>query len=148
VLDGGVIQQIGTPMDLYDHPANRFIADFVGTINLIAGRVTRDGHGLVFQSDTLGMIALPANAISEGSAEVAIRPHALTLAHTAGDPGRVWLEGVVTEREFLGEFVRYTVKVRDTELIADQPHFIGSATYAPGTAIKLGVNPLQLKLLA
>ena len=147
VLDAGVIQQIGTPMDLYDHPANRFIADFVGTINLISGRVARDGHGLMFQSDTLGMIKLPGHAIPEGIAEVAIRPHALTLAQAAGDPDRVWLEGVVTEREFLGEFVRYTVKVRDTELIADQTHFIGSTTYAPGTAIKLGVNPLQVKLL-
>ena len=148
VLDAGAIQQIGTPMDLYDHPANRFIADFVGTINLIAGRVTRDGQGLVFESDTLGTIRLPGNAISEGMAEVAIRPHALTLAQAAGDPGRVWLEGVVTEREFLGEFVRYRVKVRDTELIADQPHFIGSATYAPGTAVNLGVNPVQVRVLS
>ncbi|MGQ0751946.1 MAG: ABC transporter ATP-binding protein [Betaproteobacteria bacterium] len=148
VLDGGVIQQIGTPMDLYDHPANRFIADFVGTINLIAGRVTRDGDGLTFHSETLGTIKLPANAIADGTAEVAIRPHALTIADRAGDSSRVWLAGVVTEREFLGEFVRYRVKVRDTELIADQPHFIGGASYAPGAAVKLGVNPVQVKLLS
>jgi iron(III) transport system ATP-binding protein len=148
VLDGGVIQQIGTPMDLYDHPANRFIADFVGTINLIPGRVTRDGDGLTFQSETLGTIRVPGNAVAEGAAEAAIRPHALILADRPADAGRVWLDGVVTEREFLGEFVRYTVQVRDAEFIADQPHYIGSASYAPGAAVKLGVNPLQVKLLS
>jgi iron(III) transport system ATP-binding protein len=70
------------------------------------------------------------------------------LAERAGDDRRVWLDGMVTEREFLGEFVRYTVKVRGAELIADQPHFSGSTSYAPGSAVKLGVNPLQVKLLS
>ena len=148
VLDGGVIQQIGTPMELYDHPANRFIADFVGTINLIAGRVARDGNAFVFHSDTLGTIKLPGNTVAEGTAEIAIRPHTLMLAERAGDDGCVWLDGMVTEREFLGEFVRYTVKVRDAELIADQPHFSGSPSYAPGAAVKLGVNPVQVRLLS
>jgi iron(III) transport system ATP-binding protein len=147
VLDGGVIQQIGTPMNLYDHPANRFIADFVGTINLIAGRVARNGDVLTFHSDTFGTIRLPGSAVAEGAAEVAIRPHALMLEERAGDDGCVWLDGVVTEREFLGEFVRYTVKVRDTDFIADQPHFSGRPSYAPGAAVKLGVNPMQVNLL-
>lgn len=54
----------------------------------------------------------------------------------------------MTEREFLGEFVRYTVKVGDTDFIADEPHFIGGATHAPGARVQLGVNPAQVKLLA
>ena len=148
VLDGGVIQQIGTPMDLYDHPANRFIADFVGTINVVSGRVTKDRDGLAFESDVLGRLKLTNRDLREGEAEIAIRPHALTLADRPGDAGRVWLDGVVTEREFLGEFVRYRVKVGDTHFIADQPHYIGSASYTPGTAVKLGINPAQVKLLA
>jgi iron(III) transport system ATP-binding protein len=147
VLDGGVIQQIGTPMDLYDHPANRFIADFVGTINLVPGRIKKDTDGFVFESAALGTIKLAAGAAVEGPAEVAIRPHVLMLADRAGDAGRVWLDGIVTQREFLGEFVRYTVTVRDAQFIADQPHFIGSASYPPGAAVKLGINPVQVKLL-
>jgi len=149
VLDGGVIQQIGTPMALYDHPANRFIADFVGTINLIRGRVERNGARAHFESAVLGRIELPGSLDQRSPAEIAIRPHALavTPADRPGDASRVWVEGVVSEREFLGEFVRYTVRVGEVELIADEPHFIGGASHAPGAHVKVGVNPAQVKLL-
>ena len=150
VLDRGVIQQIGTPMELYDHPANRFIADFVGTINLVRGRVRQGERGAQFESHVLGTIDLAQDANGQHEAEIAIRPHALavTPAGRPGDAGRVWLEGLVTEREFLGEFVRYTVKVGDTDFIADEPHFIGGTSHAPGTRVQLGVSPAQVKLLA
>jgi iron(III) transport system ATP-binding protein len=147
VLDRGVIQQIGTPMELYDHPANRFIADFVGTINLLSGSISKDGSGLCFHCPTLGRIPLLSANAGEGNAEVAIRPHALTLSERAQNGDRMWLDGLVTEREFLGEFVRYTVKVGDADLIADQPHFIGSASYARGARLKIGIDPAQIRLL-
>jgi iron(III) transport system ATP-binding protein len=147
VLDHGVIQQVGTPMELYDHPANRFIADFVGTINLLSGSISKDGSGLCFHCPTLGRIPLLSANAGEGNAEVAIRPHALTLSERAQNGDRMWLDGLVTEREFLGEFVRYTVKVGDADLIADQPHFIGSASYARGARLKIGIDPAQIRLL-
>jgi len=150
VLDHGVIQQIGTPMELYDHPANRFIADFVGTINLIRGRVEPNGDRARFESPLLGRIELRVPVTGAADAEIAIRPHALVLAAAdhPGDAGRVWVEGVVAEREFLGEFVRYTVKVGDAELIADAPHFIGGASRPPGARVKIGIDPAQVKLLS
>ena len=147
VLDRGAIQQIGTPMDLYDRPVNRFIADFVGTINLLSGAVSSDGQGVSFHCPALGRIPLSVSNAGEGKAEAAIRPHALALSEHAQDGARIWLDGLVTEREFLGEFVRYTVKVGDADLIADQPHFIGSASYAPGARLKVGINPAQMRLL-
>ncbi|HEX6004256.1 MAG TPA: ABC transporter ATP-binding protein [Burkholderiales bacterium] len=149
VLDRGVIQQIGTPMELYDHPANRFIADFVGTINLLPGRVRRAADGVHFESEVLGALKLASGA-SEGQAAIAVRPHALMLVPAAAqvDGARVWLEGVVAEREFLGEFVRYTVQVGTTRLIADEAHFIGGASYTPGSRVKVGLNPAQVKLLS
>ena len=39
VLDQGIIQQVGEPMDLYDNPANRFVADFLGTANILNGKI-------------------------------------------------------------------------------------------------------------
>jgi iron(III) transport system ATP-binding protein len=44
VLEGGRIQQVGAPPALYDHPANRFVATFLGTANLIEGRIEPDGR--------------------------------------------------------------------------------------------------------
>ena len=149
VLDQGVIQQVGTPVELYDTPANRFIAHFVGTINLLSGTLeTADGNA-VFRSDMVGAMTLEAAAASSGPAEIAIRPHAMQLAApgAALDSGRSWLDGTVAEREFLGEFVRYNVKIGASGLVVDQPHYMGERGFAPGARVKVGINPAQVKLL-
>ncbi len=152
VLDGGVIQQIGTPMDLFDDPANRFIANFVGTINLIRGEVTASNAGLVFDSSALGRIALPPSSVgaSPGSAEIAFRPHTLTLS-ASGTPGpqdQIAMNGTVAEREFLGEFVRYKLRVGDTDIVADQAHYGGKPDFAPGNSVTVRLDLRQAKLLA
>src|SRR3990170_3081323 len=86
VLDAGVIQQVGTPVELFDHPANRFIANFVGTINLYAGTIKARADALVFESEALGTIALPGMpAAAPGEVEIAFRPHVITLCE-AGAP--------------------------------------------------------------
>ena len=149
VLDQGVIQQVGTPVELYDTPANRFIAHFVGTINLLSGTLETAGGNTVFRSALPGAITLPAVTASSGPAEIAIRPHAMQLAAPGAslDSGRSWLDGTVAEREFLGEFVRYNVKVGPSELVVDQPHYMGERGFAPGATVKVGINPAQVKLL-
>ena len=149
VLDQGVIQQVGTPIELYDTPANRFIATFVGTINLLQGTLEQVNGRSVFRSEALGAIELGSAAGAAGNAEIAIRPHALQLAAAdrPGEPGRSWLSATVSEREFLGEFVRYNVKVGAAKLIVDQPHHAGESGFAPGAAVKVGINPAQVKIL-
>jgi iron(III) transport system ATP-binding protein len=147
VLDQGVIQQVGTPVELFDTPANRFIATFVGTINLLRGTLVQAGGRLVFRSEVFGEIVVDGG--TAGAAEFAIRPHALQLAAPGGpvDSGRIWVDGTVTEREFLGEFVRYIVRVGTVELIVDQPHYMREAGFAPGAAVRVGINPAQARLL-
>jgi len=149
VLDQGVIQQVGTPVELYDTPANRFIATFVGTINLLHGTIENAGAGTVFRSESLGSIAIAGTRASTGPAEIAIRPHAMQLATpgAASDSGRSWLDGTVTGREFLGEFVRYNVKVGTGTLVVDQPHYMGEPGFTPGAHVKVGINPAQVKVL-
>ena len=151
VLDAGVIQQVGTPVELFDHPANRFIANFVGTINLYAGTIKARADALVFESEALGEIVLSGvPAAAPGEAEIAFRPHVVTLAEAgaAAGGGLIWLEGRVTEREFLGEFIRYTVRAGKTDIIADQAHYTGAINFAPGEAVKLGIQPQQIRVLA
>jgi len=149
VLDQGVIQQVGTPVELFDTPANRFIATFVGTINLLRGTLEKAGGGLVFRSETLGEIAIASGTASAGPVEIAIRPHAIFLAVPGKplDAGRTWLDGTVGEREFLGEFVRYNVKVGTAQLVVDQPHYIGEPGFTPGARVRVGINPAQVKIL-
>ncbi|MGH8702542.1 MAG: ABC transporter ATP-binding protein, partial [Burkholderiales bacterium] len=71
VLDQGVIQQVGTPIELYDTPANRFIATFVGTINLLQGTLEQVNGRSVFRSEALGAIELGSAVGATGNAEIA-----------------------------------------------------------------------------
>ena len=149
VLEGGVIQQTGTPTELYDDPANRFIASFVGTINIVPGTLERVEGRTVFRSPHLGELVFPGPVPSTGPAEIALRPHSLVLAapRSAADPARAWIAATVVEREFLGEFVRYKVSADGVELIVDQPHYAGEPGFAPGTKVRVGIDCAQMKLL-
>ncbi|MDP2241527.1 MAG: ABC transporter ATP-binding protein [Burkholderiales bacterium] len=143
VLDQGVIQQVGTPMELYDNPVNRFIANFVGTINLLPGEV----RGGFFDSPDIGKFRLPAAiAVNDGKIEIAFRPHTLTLSSPDRSTGPIQLPGTVSEREFLGEFVRYRVKVGTAEIVADQPHLGGVPDFLPGHAVTVSIDPAQVRL--
>jgi len=151
VLDAGVIQQVGTPVELFDRPANRFIANFVGTINLYAGRLKTGAGAMVFESDALGSISLPGALLPEpGEVEIAFRPHVVALCDpgTMVDDGLIRLEGRVAAREFLGEFIRYTVKSGTAEIISDQAHYTGARSFAPGEAVQLAIQPQQVRVLA
>jgi iron(III) transport system ATP-binding protein len=150
VLEAGVIQQVGTPVELFDHPANRFIANFVGTANIFAGTLGPGVDGMVFESAALGALLLRgAPAALTGAVEIAFRPHVVTLAEAGAalDGGLIWLEGTVAAREFLGEFIRYVVTVGTTEIIADQAHYTDARKFAPGEAVNLGIQPEQIRVL-
>ncbi|MDH4114881.1 MAG: ABC transporter ATP-binding protein [Burkholderiaceae bacterium] len=141
VLDGGVLQQVGTPRELYDLPANRFVAEFVGTTNVLAGR--GDPARRLFVAEGLG--ELPLEAAGEGKA-VSIRPHALTIA-TERDDRFVWFDGEVVDSEFLGEFTRYEVRVGASVLTADVSHLSSTPIHPSGSRVQVGIDSAELRLL-
>ncbi|HTN48133.1 MAG TPA: ABC transporter ATP-binding protein [Burkholderiaceae bacterium] len=141
VLENGVLQQVGTPLELFDAPANRFVAEFVGSTNLLGGRV--DAARGVFVAEGLGDI--PLAAAGSGTA-LSIRPHTLTVA-AQRDDRRVWFDGLVREIEFLGEFTRYEVSVGMTRLTADASHLSSTPVFDRGTRVHIGVDPTEVRLL-
>jgi iron(III) transport system ATP-binding protein len=146
VMDQGVIQQVGTPMELFDQPVNRFVAQFVGSVNLFEGEVQA---GPTFVSPTLGRCALPralADA-AQARAYLAFRPHAV---HFGEDPAAESLElrGSVAGGEFLGEFVRYEIRVNRAIVTADRPHRRGAARMPEGTPVRPHVAAGELRLIA
>jgi len=155
VLEAGVLQQVGTPAELFDHPANAFVAGFVGTANLLHGEVVAgDGH-LVFKAEGVGELKLPAseNAPKPGRATLSFRPHTTVLepcgraVDTAGDGRTIRLEGEIVSAEFLGEFTRYRVRAGSVELTADQPHLAGQATLPAGAAVRMRIDASQIRFL-
>jgi iron(III) transport system ATP-binding protein len=135
VLDGGKIQQIGSPVDMYDHPANRFVAAFLGTANLLEGKI--EGDRVLAGSVVLDAISAPT-----GPACISIRPQ-----HIAVQPSGTGFPGVVEEREFLGETTRYRIKAGEHRLIVDEPHRRDIEPREVGTMVGLAVDTKQISIL-
>ena len=155
VLDQGVVQQVGAPATLYDQPVNPFVAGFVGTMNLLPGRVlSRQADGLTLDIDGLGELFLPAAAGAGAAAAeqvlLSFRPHALRVdaAHTTRDPQTLWLPGTIDSREFLGNCTRYHVLAGGHRLALDRPHQAGLQTLAVGSSVTLGLDPTQVRLFS
>jgi iron(III) transport system ATP-binding protein len=156
VLDQGVLQQVGTPMQLYDEPVNAFVAGFVGTMNLLPVTVllaAEDGTTVALAGEastgtTLHLPGRPPSAAGS-AAQLGYRPHTLRLQPTAAprDPACNWLDGVVLASEFLGEFTRYRVQAGAWALWADQPHRAGLPRLPTGEAVAVGLDATQARLL-
>ncbi len=150
VMDKGVIQQIGTPVELFDTPVSRFVAEFIGSVNILRGSIVGGAGGDARFSSSAGEFGVPAGEENHSSGEisVAFRPHALLIARQDADrdPLRAWLSAKVTEREFLGEFVRYRLQAGDTELLADIPHRHGDEGFANGASVMAGIDPAQMRI--
>ncbi|MCL4763739.1 MAG: ABC transporter ATP-binding protein [Burkholderiales bacterium] len=154
VLDHGVIQQAGTPRELYDAPVNRFVAEFVGSINLYRGRVERADAGLrrLVVAD-LGAGAIPAGRVdarladAAGEALIAFRPHAVRRADSAPDGG-LGFEAESAAAEFLGEFVRYELRAGALRVTADLPHARHQSALAAGGRARFAVPPEEIIVLA
>ena len=152
VLDKGVLQQVGSAAGLYDFPANRFVAGFVGTTNLLDGNISSvNGETMRFEAKGLGSLTLPRppEPPVPGATTLAFRPHQVSIRVRDEPPDalRVWVDGTVENAEFLGEFSRYRVRVGEVALLADQPHYSGLAMFPPGTSVRLGIEPEQLRFL-
>ncbi len=124
VMQGGKIEQIGTPWQIYFRPENRFVADFVGTVNLIEARVVAAEKERL----TVDWNEQPFAFRYEGSdfnigeaIELMIRPECFQI-HSLGENELVDagdLSGEVTFFSFLGRFIRYFVRVHEQILILD-----------------------------
>jgi iron(III) transport system ATP-binding protein len=141
VLEAGVLQQVGPPRELFDAPANRFVAEFVGSTNLLDGRYDQE-RGM-FIADGFGEV--PVAAGSNGTA-MSIRPHAVTIAQSR-DQARLWFDGEVRESEFLGEFTRYEVLVGNHLLTADAPHLSSTPIYMRGARVQVGLDLGEVRVL-
>ena len=153
VMDQGVVQQVGSPSNLYDYPCNRFVANFVGTMNVLEGQVKeRSGNNIILNVGGVGDLALPLHSEAPASARLAasFRPHTVQMesAGGRGDARFIWLPGIIERSEFLGEFTRYEVRVGDQHVTADQSHYAGLSLYRPGAPVAIGLEPAQIRLLS
>jgi iron(III) transport system ATP-binding protein len=104
VMDLGVVQQVGTPLEVYQRPANRFVFGFIGLSNFLEVRV--DGGA----PDLDGLPAPPAELQAAGRAVLASRPTEIDFTAEGG------LRGRVARCAYLGEIIDYRVEVGGQEV--------------------------------
>ena len=128
VISGGRLQQYGTPFEVYAHPANRMVADFMGLVNLLPGRIRDMKSGLasveLAPDLTIAVAGIGGHAVGE-RVDVAIRPENISLA-PAPDPAAETLAkvtlGKVTNHVFLGNLSEYEVALPSGPVLRVQTH--------------------------
>lgn len=115
VLKDGIVHQVGTPQEIYFEPKTAFVADFIGTTNLISLKA-ESGNRVTYG----GVSFLSSNPVKEGTDYVAsVRPESAGLSKDPAE-GKVNLKAAITNTMFLGEKVRYFLRDGlDKEWIVD-----------------------------
>lgn len=116
ILNRGRIDQVGSPGEVYERPANPFVGRFLGEANLIAGTVLAPGGDLVRLRLPSGteLRAPRGDAAAAGPGLLFIRPERVEIVPSTSalaDPGANILEGTVRRCSFLGNILRYAVDV-------------------------------------
>jgi len=149
VMKDGLILQVGNPREIYDHPARRFVADFIGDINILKGTI--DGRGgaratVKLNAGYQGEAGLPADPDSLGSeVSIAIRPEQLSFV---SDAGVAHLSGTVRHISYFGSGFDYEVEIATGEsvMLRLQNRSSEHRAYEVGDQafITLGENSMQI----
>jgi iron(III) transport system ATP-binding protein len=140
VMHDGIVQQVGTPMELYDRPANLFVASFLGTANILPGELSADRA--LFRIHGGGEIPLAPGVASGEKIQLVFRPQNMVLGdqRAAAPRERTRLDGEVVNSEFLGASVRYGVRIGGSDVLVDVPHQAGVEPLQPGARVSVDLD--------
>ena len=143
IMNKGVVAQMGTPQEIYYHPVNEFVADFIGEANFLKGKMTaRDG--------ALAVLDIEGNPLTVEAAEhmeagkdytLVLRPEAASLADEGGLPCEVVLSC------FMGSYQNYHVKVGNTLVKLEEHNPKNKKIYQVGDRCALVFDPRSVHVL-
>ena len=143
IMNKGVVAQMGTPQEIYYHPVNEFVADFIGEANFLRGKMTGSEGGFA----TLNIEGNPLQVERNDKMKVGeeytlvLRPEAATLADEGGLPCEVVLSC------FMGSYQNYHVKVGDTLVKLEEHNPKNKHIYAVGDRCALVFDPRSVHVL-
>jgi spermidine/putrescine transport system ATP-binding protein len=113
VMHNGKIEQIGLPKEIYIHPKNRFVSDFIGESNLFGGKIEKSiGKELLIHGENGTFVTMKGtSAISEGKVYVSVRPENVRISDTPVDGFSVI--GTVVDNVFIGSYIRTIIRLAD-----------------------------------
>jgi putrescine transport system ATP-binding protein len=150
VMTAGKIMQVGTPHEIYEYPQSRFVADFIGSVNIFEGHVTedRESHVVIHSKETNSDIFVPhgISCVINQKVAVAVRPEKVMISKTPLDGVRNTVSGVIEDIAYMGEVSVYQVRLPTGKIVRvsqsnmtrtdeppftwDDPVYIGWAGYA------------------
>jgi spermidine/putrescine transport system ATP-binding protein len=149
VMHRGRIEQLGTPEDLYDRPATAFVADFIGTTNLLSGTVEGQHNGVAnvrLDSGDMCLVASPGRRIGE-LVKLSVRPESITLAAVPdGTESAGGLHGTVDQVAYLGASVLYHIRTHGG-LVLSVLAGRSSQRFESGTSVELDWQPVDALVL-
>ena len=148
VMRSGHIEQIGSPWEIYFRPANRFVADFVGTVNFLTARIVSAEGGTVAADHNGMLLQIPTEVPVEPGETVTlvVRPECIRLAEPGESvPEGKSLEGQIENYSFLGRIIRYWVRVGEEQFIIDDANVDLSG--ARSGAVQLCLDTRKLHIL-
>ena len=143
IMRSGVVEQIGSPQEIYYHPVNEFVADFIGEANFLKGRLEALSDNRA-QLNVSGDIchAAPVPGMEVGrDYTIVLRPEAASLAEEGGLPCEVVLSC------FMGSYQNYHVKVGDTLVKLTDPNPKNKRIYKVGERCHLVFDPESVHVL-
>ncbi len=149
VMDSGEVKQIGTPIELYSRPSTPFIANFVGTSNVLKGTVVGQENGYSVVKGH-GFLIKSTNHVQQKEVNVIVRPEnikAFKPGTISSDELTNMIEGTVLVSTYLGSIVRYDIQVEEYQLVVDTTFVPGEAILTEGERVQLTIDPERVLLI-
>ena len=143
IMRSGVVEQIGSPQEIYYHPVNEFVADFIGEANFLKGKLEALEGGrarINVSGDICHAAQVPGMEVGKDYT-IVLRPEAASLAETGGLPCEVTLSC------FMGSYQSYHVKVGDTLVKMTDPNPKNKRVYRVGEKCRLVFDPENVHVL-
>jgi iron(III) transport system ATP-binding protein len=150
VIHEGELQQVGTPVELYDTPRNRHVAAYLGSANLIDGEIEYAGDQAMFHAHNGVVIPLFDHAVRRARTGCAMfRPHDLRIVSHTEEPfgDLIRFSGRVEQTEFLGDSVRYSIDLAGWVVWMDLPRATGQPALHIGDKLVIGLDPARIRIL-
>jgi iron(III) transport system ATP-binding protein len=149
VMEAGRIQQVAEPLQIYAHPATRFVADFIGRVNFLEGRVASTGAdavGVLVRGRRMDVPATRDSFRTDDAVTVVVRPETIRLtAEPAGHDEA--FRGTIRRAIYLGPTAEYEIDWGGSPLLAVSGNPLEQGLLPEGTAVGVDFSPHTVHLL-
>jgi ABC-type Fe3+/spermidine/putrescine transport system ATPase subunit len=152
VMDSGNVVQVGTAQEIYEKPANRFVADFIGTMNFISGEVVQalpDKDAVSVRTQFTEKMLCTTNNVTEAAPQkkvyASIRPEDVEIFSTPPDNPENVFKGTIAHKAYLGNFLYIFVSVDGNMIRVQVSHHLPQKE---GDSLYLYLNPKKCMILS